>query len=100
MKQKLITTTGVLLVLLLLLARPVAAQEPGFEVEGTAIMKAPAADAAVVDGMEGFPIVTEESLLQTVRIGPEGVVIRQSAIEDGQIVVEIRMTHEGTGKGL
>lgn len=87
MKQKVIAMTGVLLILLLLLAGPVAAQGPEFEVEGTAIMKAPAVDAATVSGMEGFPLVTEESLLQTVRMGPEGVVIRQSMIEDGQIVV-------------
>lgn len=82
-----VTIAWLMLVLLLVFANPVLAEEPVLAVEDTVLMQAPASDAAIVTGMPGFPVINAESLLQSIRISPEGIVVRQSRIENGQVVI-------------
>jgi hypothetical protein len=75
---------GLLFILLLLLfVTPVMAQDPD---EGGVLMMPPARDAAFVADMEGFQTTTEESFLRRLALS-EGLVIRQSYIEDGKIII-------------
>ena len=69
------------LMLLLILGVSAWAQEP-------ALRKAPASNCAVVTRMPGFPRVQTSSLVEPeILIEDEGVVIRQSFIKDGKIVI-------------
>ncbi len=53
---------------------------------GRVLNMAPASDAAVVDGLEGFKTFSHQSLTGRYNM-PEGLVIRQSYIEDGKIYI-------------
>lgn len=55
--------------------------------EGPVLMKPPAKDAAVVVSMPGLPIIPAKNLLRDVNVGPEGLVIRQSHVKDGKIII-------------
>ncbi|AGA68393.1 hypothetical protein Desdi_0870 [Desulfitobacterium dichloroeliminans LMG P-21439] len=52
-----------------------------------ALMKAPAKDAAFVAGLEGFKNVTGKNLLDQDVGMQEGLIIRQSRVENGKIII-------------
>ncbi len=72
-----------LVLLLLVLAGPVAAEGP---MDDSALMKPPARDAAFVAELPGFQTVTAESFTRKLSL-PEGLVIRQSRVENGKIII-------------
>lgn len=56
------------------------------EVAEPVLRSSPAQDAAIVEELEGFQNFTHESLTGNYSM-PEGLVIRQSSIEDGQVII-------------
>ncbi|MEW6661122.1 MAG: hypothetical protein ACOY9Y_01750 [Bacillota bacterium] len=79
MKTRLLVMLGVLCVLF-------SAITPGFAAERV-LMKAPATDAAFVAQFSGFKNVNTESLTARKYGLQEGLVIRQSRIENGKIII-------------
>lgn len=73
----------VLMSLLLVSVNPAAAQDPD---EASALMKPPASDAAFVAQMEGFQSVVVDSFVRKLGL-QEGLVIRQSYVEDGKVII-------------
>ncbi len=82
--SKLLAVIGVALVLFVIVISPTAAQGP---TDASAIRKAPASDAAVITKMSGFPQMKVSTLVEDLILANEGVVIRQSYIKDGKIVI-------------
>lgn len=81
--MRLLVALGMVTVLMLALVGPAAAQGPVSVVRG-----APANDGAIVNNMAGFPIVESSDLVNKLeRMGPEGVIIRNSTIKDGKIII-------------
>ena len=75
------TILAVGLLLFLILAGPARAEAP-------VLRTAPAQDCAVVTSMPGFPRMQASSLVEKeILMEGEGVVIRQSAVKDGKIVI-------------
>lgn len=76
---------------------------PVFAAE-SALMKAPAKDAAFVAGLEGFKNATSKNLLGKDVGMQEGLIIRQSRIENGKIIIPpaglYYTTRTGTAKML
>jgi hypothetical protein len=81
---RLVAILTVTLFLFLIVISPTAAQGP---TEESAIRKAPAQDCAVITKMAGFPQVKVSTLVEDLVTGNEGVVIRQSYIKDGKIII-------------
>lgn len=81
-----IASACLVLPLLFALSGPVMAASPAQDDEGRVLMASPARDSAVVATFGGFKTVTEESFLRRLVL-PEGLVIRESYIEDGQIII-------------
>jgi len=80
---RLLVALSMVMVLMLALVGPVAAQGPVSAVRGS-----PAKDGAIVNNMAGFPIVESSDLVdKVIRMGPEGVIIRNSTIKDGKIII-------------
>ncbi len=84
---KLVAVLGVAMLLMLAMVGPAAADGPTLQPDGTAIRMAPASDCAVITKMAGFPQVKASSLRENIALGNEGVVIRQSYIKDGKIII-------------
>ncbi len=84
---KLVVVLGVATLLMLAMVGPAAADGPTLQPDGTAIRMAPASDCAVITKMAGFPTVKANSVLEPIALGNEGVVIRQSYIKDGKIII-------------
>jgi hypothetical protein len=82
--MRLIAIWGLALFLLLMVITPAAAQGP---MDASAIRQAPAPDCAVITKMAGFPQIKASSVVEDLILGNEGVVIRQSYIKDGKIVI-------------
>jgi hypothetical protein len=79
-----IGTVGLLLLLLLLSVSPAMAQDP-VDMEPV-LMEPPAPDAAFVAELEGIQDVVAESFVRRLKLS-EGIVIRQSYVEDGKIII-------------
>ncbi len=79
LRTKLLVLAVLLCVLFSGFTATMAAEEP-------VLQQAPAADAAVVDGLEGFKTYSHQSITGKYNI-PEGLVIRQSYIKDGKIYI-------------
>ena len=80
---RLLVALSMVMVLMLALVGPVAVQGPVSAVRGS-----PAKDGAIVNNMAGFPIVESSDLVdKVIRMGPEGVIIRNSTIKDGKIII-------------
>lgn len=82
-KRWLASLTAAALVAAGLAALPAAAAQ---KEAGRALMKAPAADCAVVADFAGIKNVTTKSFIRKITLN-EGLVIRQSRIEDGKIII-------------
>jgi hypothetical protein len=81
--MRLLVALSMVTVLMLALVGPAAAQGPVSAVRG-----APAKDGAIVNNMAGFPIVESSDRISALeRMGPEGVIIRNSTIKDGKIII-------------
>lgn len=84
LSMRLVAIGGLALCLCLVLIGSAAAQGP---TDASANRKSPAPDCAVITKMAGFPQVKASSVVEDMILGNEGVVIRQSYIKDGKIVI-------------
>ena len=90
---RLVAVLGMTLFLFLVLISPVAAQGPmggataPDPMTTPAIRQAPAQDCAVITKMAGFPSMKVSSVVEDQVLGNEGVIIRQSVIKDGKIII-------------
>ncbi|QGP94015.1 hypothetical protein MGLY_34400 [Neomoorella glycerini] len=75
-----------LLALLGILAIMFTAITPSFAAEGRVLMKAPAKDAAFVASFPGFKNMSVDTFVRKIGL-QEGLVIRQSRIENGKIII-------------
>ncbi|MEZ4639741.1 MAG: hypothetical protein R2873_04090 [Caldilineaceae bacterium] len=84
---RILMVVALVLPLLVSLSGVAAAQEDEpIDNEGRVLMKPPARDAAFVADMAGFKSVVDQSFVRRLSLS-EGLVIRQSYIEDGKIII-------------
>jgi len=83
---RLVAILTVVTLLSLVLVGPAVAQSP--TAEKTANRGSPASDCAIVTKMPGFPALEASSLIEPkIVLDAEGIVIRESYIKDGKIVI-------------
>lgn len=83
---RLVAILAVVTLLSFVLVGPAVAQSP--TAEKTANRGSPAPDCAIVTKMPGFPVLEASSLIEPkIVLDAEGIVIRESYIKDGKIVI-------------